>query len=133
MISSSSKEEHIPEEMNIHYEPLKGSEKIYKQGTLHPDLKVPFRKINISATQEQDGSETPNDPLHVYDTSGIYTDPSAKIDISKGLPQLRQKWILERNDVEQLPQATSDYRNQREFNDSLKPIRFPLPQLPSGY
>ncbi|HYN13314.1 MAG TPA: phosphomethylpyrimidine synthase ThiC, partial [Burkholderiales bacterium] len=40
-------------------------------------LRVPMREITQSAG---------NPALHVYDTSGPYTDPEARIDIRKGLP-----------------------------------------------
>lgn len=36
----------------------------------------------------------------MYDTSGPYTDPHYSADFTKGLPALREKWILERGDVE---------------------------------
>src|SRR3546814_12953950 len=39
-------------------------------------------------------------PLRVYDTSGPYTDPAARIDIMAGLPALRRDWIMARGDVE---------------------------------
>jgi phosphomethylpyrimidine synthase len=52
---------------------------------------VPFKKINLS-----------NGEFHLrYDSSGIYTDSELKTDISKGLPEIRRKWILERGDVEE--------------------------------
>ena len=31
-----------------------------------------------------------------YDTSGPYTDKDIDIDITKGLPKIREKWILDR-------------------------------------
>src|SRR3546814_5023924 len=40
-------------------------------------------------------------PLRVYDTSGPYTDPAARIDIMAGLPALRRDWIMARGDVEE--------------------------------
>ena len=50
-------------------------------------LRVPMREITQS-----DG----NPPITVYDTSGPYTDPAARIDIRKGLPALREPWISAR-------------------------------------
>ena len=44
----------------------------------------------------------PNPPIYVYDTSGPYTDPTARIDIRSGLPALRAAWIAERDDTEEL-------------------------------
>lgn len=45
---------------------------------------------------------TPNAPVYVYDTSGPFSDPNIKIDLRKGLPRMRENWIVERGDVEQL-------------------------------
>ena len=65
-----------------------------------------------------------NDPVYVYDTSGVYTDPNVKIDINSGLPRLREEWIERRDDLEQLPHISSDYGRMREADKSLDSIRF---------
>jgi phosphomethylpyrimidine synthase len=58
-------------------------------------------------------------PLNVYDTSGPYTDPVARIDIMAGLPALRRDWIMARGDVE-----AYDARELRpEDNGQLGPDR----------
>jgi len=57
--------------------PFPNSEKVYVQGS-RPDLRVPFRKITQDDTPSQMGAEK-NPPIYVYDTSGPYTDPQAKI------------------------------------------------------
>ncbi len=44
-----------------------------------------------------------NPPVFVYDTSGPYTDPEVRIDLRKGLPDVRSRWIDERGDTEILP------------------------------
>ncbi|MEH7085096.1 phosphomethylpyrimidine synthase ThiC [Neobacillus drentensis] len=75
-----------------------GSKKVYVDGS-RPDIKVPMREIGLSRTVSSFGEEE-NAPIRVYDTSGPYTDSNYNIDIRKGLPALRKKWILERNDVE---------------------------------
>jgi hypothetical protein len=36
----------------------------------------------------------------LFDTSGPFTDPNIEIDIRKGLPRIREQWILDRNDEE---------------------------------
>ncbi|MBL7684566.1 MAG: phosphomethylpyrimidine synthase ThiC, partial [Deltaproteobacteria bacterium] len=74
------------------------SKKVYVQGS-RPDILVPLREISISPSHKIQGTEN-NPPIHVYDTSGPYTDPMASIDLMKGLPPLRQKWIEERQDTE---------------------------------
>ncbi|MBE3570293.1 MAG: phosphomethylpyrimidine synthase ThiC [Bacillales bacterium] len=76
-----------------------GSRKVYVEGA-RPDIQVPMREIELSPTIGSFGKEE-NRPVRVYDTSGPYTDPNVSIDIRKGLPPLRRKWVLERNDVEE--------------------------------
>ena len=61
---------------------------------MHPDLWVGMREIQLSEQAKE------ND-FWVYDTSGPYSDTSRKIDINKGLNELRRKWILNRDDVEE--------------------------------
>ena len=65
-----------------------------------------------------------NAPVIVYDTSGAYTDEQATIDIKKGLPRLREQWILDRNDVEQLDTVSSSYGKERQEDTSLDALRF---------
>jgi len=92
------------EQLNLSYQPLPGSRKVYLSGKIYDDLKIPFREINQSPTVTTDNTKITNSPLRVYDTSGSYTDPLVEIDISKGLPVTRHSWILSRGDVEQLSQ-----------------------------
>ncbi|MCY8246618.1 phosphomethylpyrimidine synthase ThiC [Bacillus inaquosorum] len=76
-----------------------GSKKVYVEGS-SSDIQVPMREIALSPTTGSFGEEE-NAPVRVYDTSGPYTDPDVTINIQEGLKPLRQKWITERNDVEQ--------------------------------
>ncbi len=80
-------------------QPIVGSRKIYVPGS-RPDLRVPFRRVELSATQSR-GATQPNAPVDLYDTSGPYSDPQALIDLHAGLPALRRPWVLERGDVEE--------------------------------
>ncbi len=73
--------------------PLPASQKVYKSGTLYPDLKVPMREIQVHPTAGE-----PN--VTVYDSSGPYSDTNIEIDIAKGLPRTRSAWVAERGDVE---------------------------------
>lgn len=75
------------------------SQKVYVAGS-RPDVRVPMREISQTPTSTHLGSEE-NPPLRVYDTSGLYTDPDAQIDVRRGLPSLRHVWIVERSDVEE--------------------------------
>ncbi|WP_420223990.1 phosphomethylpyrimidine synthase ThiC [Pigmentiphaga litoralis] len=109
-------------------QPLPRSRKIYEQGS-RPDLRVPFREITQSLTDTSFGGET-NPPLTVYDCSGPYTDPDARIDIRSGLPAMRAAWIEERGDTETLDGPTSDYGQARLADASLADLRFNLTRAP---
>jgi phosphomethylpyrimidine synthase len=63
-------------------QPILGSKKIHVEGS-RPDLQVPMREIALSDTPKMFGKET-NAPFCVYDTSGPYTDPDARIDLAPG-------------------------------------------------
>ena len=76
------------------------SRKVYTLGHLHPDVRVPHREISLSPTRDHlTGTLEKNAPLRVYDTSGPYTDPEARIDIAQGLVPLRGLWIRGRQGV----------------------------------
>ena len=102
--------------------PFTGSRKIYVQGS-RPDIQVAMREIIQDDTQTNEGIEK-NPPIPVYDTSGIYTDPDAQIDLLKGLPALRDNWIIEREDTEQLSGPSSEYGTQRQNDPQLANLRF---------
>jgi phosphomethylpyrimidine synthase len=104
-------------------QPLPNSRKIYVEGS-RPDIQVPMREISQSDTPTGMGGER-NPPIFVYDCSGPYTDPTARIDIRQGLPALRARWIEERGDTEVLSGLTSDYGRQRAGMDELARLRFP--------
>jgi phosphomethylpyrimidine synthase len=108
--------------------PLPRSRKIYVEGS-RPDLRVPAREISQSNTPASFGAEE-NPPIFAYDTSGPYTDPSASIDIRKGLPGLRQQWIEERADSESLDGPTSSYGKERLRDPQLSQLRFELERRP---
>ena len=108
--------------------PLPASQKIYVQGS-RADLRVPMREITQSETPASFGAEK-NPPLAVYDTSGPYTDPAAKIDIRRGLPPLRAAWIAERNDTIELDGPTSGYGRARLADPELAGFRFDLLRTP---
>ncbi|MCS6824396.1 MAG: phosphomethylpyrimidine synthase ThiC [Cytophagaceae bacterium] len=113
-------------ESTISTTPLPSSKKIYVKGTLH-DIRVGMREITLSDTVvKHNGVEKreKNPPVTVYDTSGPYTDPTVKIDLKKGLPRLREKWILQRGDVELLSDFSSEYTRQRMADEKLKNLRF---------
>jgi phosphomethylpyrimidine synthase len=108
--------------------PLPNSRKIYVEGS-RPDIRVPMREISQSDTPASFGFEK-NPAIVVYDTSGPYTDPDAKIDIRAGLPPLRAPWIAERGDTEVLPQLSSAYGCARLADPKLEGMRFNLLRHP---
>lgn len=74
---------------------LPASKKIYVQSERFDDVRVAMRQIQLS-------DKSDNKHFTVYDPSGPFTDQDfiSRIDLNKGLPKLRQNWILERGDVE---------------------------------
>lgn len=104
-------------------EPLAGSRKIYVPGTIH-NIQVAMREITLSPTFLSNGSKEENPPITVYDSSGPFTDPNIEIDIRKGLPRLREPWILQRGDVEELPGVSSSYGKLRHADKTLDTLRF---------
>ena len=108
------------------------SEKVYLKGSLFP-INVGMRKINLTPNVHYEGNtriETPNEPVLVYDTSGPYTDPNQRIDINQGIPRLREEWIANRGDVDELDDITSQYGRMRRNDHSLDAIRFPIQHKP---
>ena len=102
--------------------PFANSRKIHVQGS-RPDLRVPMREVSQTPNHTHDGVEE-NPPIYVYDTSGPYTDPQAKIDLLRGLPELRAAWIEERGDTELLDGPSSEFGHQRQTNPELAHLRF---------
>ena len=109
-------------------QPLPHSRKVYITGS-RADIRVPMREISQSDTPVGMGAEK-NPPICVYDCSGPYTDPTVKIDIRKGLAPLRQTWIEERGDSEELAGLTSAYGREREADPQLAEMRFDLKRRP---
>ncbi len=104
------------------------SEKVYVQGS-RQDLRVPMRKIGLSDTPASFGAEK-NQPLYVYDTSGIYTESKIEIDLRRGLPSIRNHWIAERKDTEQLTRPSSEYGRDRLRDSALAHLRFKHIRMP---
>ncbi|NIJ65619.1 phosphomethylpyrimidine synthase [Sphingomonas leidyi] len=86
---------------------IRGSKKIHAG-----PLKVAMREIHLEPSSGEP-------PVRVYDTSGPYTDPDARIDIMAGLPELRRDWIRARGDVVEVPQREV----RPEDNGQLGPDR----------
>jgi phosphomethylpyrimidine synthase len=80
-------------------EQLPASKKIYVEGAIHKDIRVPMREIELSPTKSYTGAVTANEPVRVYDCSGPWGDETFEGDVRQGLPALRRDWILARGDV----------------------------------
>ena len=109
------------------------SKKVFVEGD-NFGVKVGMREISLADSliggDENNPIFEPNAPVRVYDTSGAYSDPDADLDVRKGLPKLREQWILGRRDTESLSGATSDYAQTRLADESLENVRFEhLPQV----
>jgi phosphomethylpyrimidine synthase len=65
--------------------PIQGSRKVYATPEGRPDIRVPIREIVLTDPNEP--------PVRVYDPSGPYTNADTAIDLSKGLPLVREPWI----------------------------------------
>ena len=103
--------------------PFPNSKKIYVEGKIHP-INVAMREIYLSPTKLTNGNLEENLPVTIYDTSGSYTDENSEINIEKGLPRIREQWILDRDDVEILDGITSEYGKARLANSKLDELRF---------
>jgi phosphomethylpyrimidine synthase len=94
-------------ELKVTTGPIRGSRKIHLG-----DLRVAMRAVDLEPSSGEP-------PVTLYDTSGPYTDPDARIDIMAGLPELRAQWIRSRGDVEEVAQREV----RPEDNGQLGPDR----------
>ncbi|HDZ8884216.1 TPA: phosphomethylpyrimidine synthase ThiC [Aeromonas dhakensis] len=109
------------------------SRRIFIQGS-RPDIRVPLREIQLADTFVGGTKEAPqfepNEPVPVYDTSGPYGEDAAPIDVRRGLPRLREEWVLERADTDELPGLSSTFTQERLADEGLDHLRFE--HLPSA-
>lgn len=108
---------------NITRSAFPNSKKVYVKGLLHP-IEVAMREIALSPTKLSNVTQEPNAAVTVYDTSGPYTDENKEIDIEKGLPRIREQWILERDDVQIQNGISSIYGKARLADVKLDELRF---------
>ena len=118
----STKEKKANQEV-ISRKPFPNSKKIYVKGQIH-NISVAMREVSLSETKLSNDKVEKNAPVTLYDASGPYTDPAIDINIHNGLPRLRESWIKDRNDVEELSAFSSEYGNERMKDESLNDIRF---------
>jgi len=92
--------------------PIRGSRKVHIASPTGSGIRIAMREIDLDPHSGEPS-------VRVYDTSGPYTDPNAKIDIAAGLPELRASWIRARGDVEEVTQREV----RPEDNGQLGPDR----------
>ena len=104
-------------------ETFPNSDRVYlhlNQAGAHADLRVPMRRIHLSPSlvggTPDEPLYQPNEPILVYDTAGAYGDPAQTIDVSQGLPPLREAWIRARNDTQLLTTPNSSYSRSQQQN-----------------
>jgi phosphomethylpyrimidine synthase len=114
-------EKRAPQQDAITREPFPRSQKIYVDGKIHP-IKVAMREITLDDHVPGKEDELLRFPL--YDTSGPFTDPHIQIEVKKGIPRLRESWIAERQDSEELSGYSSEYTNQRRLDDTKVDLFF---------
>ncbi|MCB1774583.1 MAG: phosphomethylpyrimidine synthase ThiC, partial [Gammaproteobacteria bacterium] len=102
--------------------PFPGSRKVYVQGS-RDDIRVPMREITQAPTPASFDVED-NPPVMVYDTSGPFTDPAVSVDLLKGMPDVRTRWIDERDDTELLGGPSSEFGRERQDDPALAHLRF---------
>ncbi|WP_103069332.1 phosphomethylpyrimidine synthase ThiC [Aquimarina sediminis] len=119
------KKDTAPQGNVISTKPFPSSKKIYVSGKIHPQIKVAMREISLDDTTDSfTGKKIPNQSVTVYDTSGPYTDPEKEINVHDGIEPIREQWILDRGDVEELDNFSSKYCNERLNDSSLDHLRF---------
>ena len=104
------------------------SKKVYIKGEIH-DINVGMREVQLTDTVI-DGVRHSNGSIRLYDTSGVYTDDAVKIDLKKGLPRLRDRWLSKREDLQKLDDFTSVYSKLRLNDPALEALRFQPKNLP---
>lgn len=109
------------------------SRRIFIEGS-RADIRVPLREIQLADTFVGGTKEAPqfepNEPVPVYDTSGPYGEEAAPIDVRRGLPRLREAWVLERADTDALDGLSSTFTQERLADEGLDHLRFE--HLPSA-
>ncbi|BCO15655.1 phosphomethylpyrimidine synthase ThiC [Aeromonas hydrophila] len=103
------------------------SRRIFIEGS-RADIRVPLREIQLADTlvggTKEDPRFEPNEPVPVYDTSGRYGEEGVAIDVRRGLPRLREHWVLERDDTDALPGLSSTFTQERLADEGLDHLRF---------
>ncbi len=111
----------IPATSDVATGPIPGSRKVHQAGELFPDIRVPFREVAVHPSANEP-------PVTIYDPSGPYTDPTATIDIEKGLQRARDAWVVARGDVE----IVSNPREVKPEDNGFAQGKHLAPQFPDN-
>ncbi|MDT8275811.1 phosphomethylpyrimidine synthase ThiC [Roseomonas mucosa] len=104
--------------------PIPGSRRVYVECPAR-GFRVPFREIAVHPSAKEP-------PVTLYDASGPYTDPEAKVDIASGLARIRDAWVRARGDVEETegrairPEDNgnvSDSHRVPQFSGRIRPLK----------
>ncbi len=111
---TSTKKEKLSDTPKLTREPFPNSKKIYVKGKIH-DIRVAMREVYLDVLGGR--------AVTLYDTSGPYTDPEVEIDVTKGLHPIRESWIRNRGDVEELPERSSFFARKVEGSAIKLPFK----------
>jgi phosphomethylpyrimidine synthase len=113
----------IQKPIKVENSPIPGSRKVYESGVRFPALRVPFREVALHESANEP-------PVTIYDSSGPYTDATFTPDISKGLPRLREQWIVARGDVEYIEAREVKPEDNGNVSEGALAPQFPnLPKV----
>jgi phosphomethylpyrimidine synthase len=113
----------IQKTIKVENSPIPGSRKVYEPGVRFPALRVPFREVALHESANEP-------PVTIYDSSGPYTDENFTPDIAKGLPRLREQWIVERGDVEYIEAREVKPEDNGNVSEGALAPQFPnLPKV----
>lgn len=102
--------------------PFPQSQRVYVEGKLFKNIKVPFREVILSQSDSTERAIPLNNSLRQYDTSGAWGDPDQRPSMDQGLPPLRLPWIERRNDTEEYTSALI-HSSSKKFPRPRKPRR----------
>jgi phosphomethylpyrimidine synthase len=113
----------IQKPIKVENSPIPGSRKVYETGVRFPDIRVPFREVALHESANEP-------PVTIYDSSGPYTDENFTPDIAKGLPRLREQWIVDRGDVEYIEAREVKPEDNGNVSEGALAPQFPnLPKV----
>ncbi len=109
--------------ITVEASPIPGSRKVYEPGVRFPDVRVPFREVALHESANEP-------PVTIYDSSGPYTDANFTPDIARGLPRLREQWIVDRGDVEYIEAREVKPEDNGNVSEGALAPQFPnLPKV----